>query len=56
MNLFKTLYFTLFAKVSDAIELIENGEYEAAKEFLIEAQNECEDIYIDSDEDDEEDE
>ncbi len=54
MGLFKTLYFTLFAKVSDAIELLEKGEYEEAKNLLIKAQNECEDIYMDSDEDDEE--
>ncbi len=56
MSLFRKLYFFLFAKVSDAIELLEKGECEEAKELLIKVQNECEDIYIDSDEDDEEDE
>ncbi len=43
---FKELYFLLFAAMSDAVEQIEAANYGAAKDVLIAAQQNAEDIYI----------
>ena len=56
---YKKMYFTLFNKVTDAIDMLEDtGDIKLKKvsdaiEILKDAQIECEDIYIDTDEDDE---
>lgn len=53
---YKKMYFTLFNNVTDAINLLEDTEYIKLKkvsdaiEILKNAQIECEDIYIDSEE------
>ena len=44
---FKALYFLLFAAMSDAVEQIEAANYGAAKDTLIAAQQNAEEIYID---------
>lgn len=45
-QLYKQLYFYLFNKVSDSIELLRSGEAEKATEMLISAQQAAEDMYI----------
>ena len=45
---FKKLYFHLFGAMADAVEAIEEKEYEKAKEILIAAQQEAEEKYIDA--------
>ena len=40
------MYYRLFNRVSDAIELIDRGEFEQARALLINAQNEAEETYI----------
>ncbi len=46
MELYKDLYFKLFAVMADAIEALENGEAEYAKRILIAAEQEAEEIYV----------
>ena len=46
MNLYKDLYFKLFAVVADAVEALEKGEPEYAKKILIAAEQEAEEIYV----------
>ena len=43
---YQTMYLHLFNAVTDAIESIEQQNYGAAKEQLIHAQQETEEIYI----------
>ena len=56
---YKKMYFTLFNKVNDAIDMLEDtGDIKLKKvsdaiEILKDAQIECEDIYINTDGDDE---
>ncbi len=45
-QLYKQLYFYLFNKVSDSIELLRSGETEKATEILISAQQAAEEMYI----------
>ena len=45
-NLYKEMYFILFAKVSDAIDLLEKGYTEEAIKLLKEAELLTEDMYI----------
>ena len=45
-QLYKQLYFYLFNKVSDSIELLRSGEAEKATEILISAQQAAEEMYI----------
>ena len=47
---YRTLYFKLFAAIADAVEDLENGRQNIAKEKLINAQQEAEELYLDSDE------
>lgn len=44
--MYKKLYYYLFNMVSDAIEMIDNGQCNMAREILIKAQQETEEIYI----------
>ena len=44
---FEKLYFRLFSAMADAVEAIEEEEYETAKEILIATQQEAEEAYID---------
>ncbi|MBQ8830270.1 MAG: hypothetical protein IJ017_01580 [Oscillospiraceae bacterium] len=43
---YKSLYFALFNSLTDAIELIDSGNAERAKDILIAAQQKAEDMYI----------
>lgn len=49
MNLYRTLYFKLFGVLADAVELLEAGNVWQAKDLLIKAQQEAEELYIESD-------
>ena len=44
---YKKLYFHLFNSVTDAIESITNGDSFAARDILIRAQQEAEEMYMD---------
>jgi len=46
MNLYKDLYFKLFAVMADAAEALEKGDAEYAKTILIAAEQEAEEIVI----------
>ena len=43
---FETLYFKLFATMADAVELLEQGKAEEAKQRLISAMQEAEERYL----------
>lgn len=43
---YKKLYFQLFAALADAVEAIEQQNYEQAKVILIQAQQDAEEQYI----------
>lgn len=43
---YKKLYFHLFNAVTDAIEGIQNGDVFSARDILIKAQQETEEMYI----------
>lgn len=45
---YKNLYYRLFNAVSDSITAMQEYNYGVAKKILVQAQLECEDIYIDS--------
>ena len=47
---YKSLYFTLFNTLTDAIELLDNGNTDVAKELLIAAQQKAEDMFIEDNE------
>ena len=46
MNLYKDLYFKLFAVMADAVETLEKGVAQYAKSILIAAEQEAEEIVI----------
>ena len=48
MTDFRKLYFMLFAAMADAVEDLENGRPNSAKERLIRAQQAAEEEYLDS--------
>lgn len=50
MNLYKDLYFKLFAVMADAVEALEKGELEYARKILIAAEQEAEEIVISAEE------
>ena len=50
---YETMYHRMFNAATDAIWAIEAGKVEKAKEMLIRAQQDCEEIYISAGEDDE---
>ena len=52
MNLFKELYYKLFAALADAVEALENGDPLLARDILIAAQQEAEERYIEAGGDD----
>ena len=47
---YKKLYFHLFNVLTDAIEEIETGNAFTARDMLIRAQQEAEELYIDGEE------
>jgi len=46
MELYRTLYYQLFGKLADAVELLEAGNVWDAKRLLIQAQQEAEAFFI----------
>ena len=46
MEVYQKMYTTLFNAVTDALEKIETHNYGDAKDLLIAAQQQAEDIYI----------
>ncbi len=46
MTDYKSLYIYLFNAVTDAVDLLEQGEFALARSALIRAQQECEERYI----------
>lgn len=46
MSDFQKMYSKLFNAITDAAESIQQGHYDIAKEILIRAQQETEEIYI----------
>ena len=49
MDIYKELYYKLFAVIADAVESLEHGEQIAAQKMLIAAMREAEDAVISSD-------
>ncbi len=47
---YEEMYYTLFSVLCDAIESIEEPNYEKAKELLIQALQKAEEMYIEADE------
>ena len=47
---YKELYFHLFGVLADAVDALEDGDSEKAKELLIQAQQQAEDDYLEEDE------
>ena len=45
---YKELYFHLFGVLADAVEALEDGKTETAKEMLILAQQQAEDVYLEN--------
>ena len=50
-ELYKQLYFYLFNRITDSIELLSSGEVDKAAEALISAQQTAEEMYIDETDD-----
>ena len=48
MNLYKELYYQLFAAAADAVALLDAGKPREARDLLILAQRACEDRYLDA--------
>lgn len=46
MNGYKEIYLRLFNRVTDALELLDRGEADRARELLISAQREAEEMFI----------
>ena len=49
LSVYKTMYYSLFNQVSDAIEAIRDGNSAAAEEILTLAQQEAEETYLSAD-------
>ena len=43
---YEKLYFYLFNRMTDVLECIEKNDYEQAKEIIIKAQQEAEELYM----------
>ena len=48
--MFKKMYLHLFNRVTDALEALEVGDPAQARAFLIAAQQDCEELYLNADE------
>ena len=49
--MYKEMYYTLFNAVTDALEAMEQQNYGQARTLLIAAQQQSEEIFLDSEED-----
>jgi len=54
--MYKKMYYKLFNAVTDALEDMAQCNYGQARDRLMQAQADCEEIYMDADDEDEEDE
>ncbi len=50
IKMFKKMYLHLFNRVTDALRALEAGDPAQARAFLIAAQQDCEELYLDADE------
>ena len=48
MEIYKKMYFHLFNAVTDALAQMERQNFGAAAELLVQAQQACEEIYLDA--------
>ena len=48
--MFKKMYLHLFNRVTDALRALEAGDPAQARAFLIAALQDCEELYLDADE------
>ena len=53
MEIYKKMYFHLFNAVTDALAALEQQNFGAAAELLVQAQQACEEIYLDAEDGDE---
>lgn len=51
--MYRKMYYTLFNAITDALEAMEQQNYGQARALLIAAQQQSEEIYLDSEEEDE---
>ena len=51
--MYRKMYYTLFNAITDALELMEQGEVEKAKRLLEEAQQASEELYMEGEGDEE---
>lgn len=49
-SIYKKMYYRLFNAVTDAIDALAHNNLPMARWFLVKAQQECEDLYLDSEE------
>ena len=49
--MYRKMYYTLFNAITDALEAMEQQNYGQARRLLIAAQQQSEEIFMDSDED-----
>ncbi|MBQ4582767.1 MAG: hypothetical protein IJB04_05970 [Oscillospiraceae bacterium] len=49
--MYRTMYYTLFNAVTDALNAMEQQNYGQARALLVAAQQQSEEIFMDSDED-----
>ena len=50
VEVYKRMYLHLFNRVTDALSLLNEGQICQAKQLLVEAQQNCENIYIEENE------
>ena len=50
--MYRKMYYTLFNAITDALEAMEQQNYGQARALLIAAQQQSEEIYLDSEEED----
>ena len=49
LNIYRKMYIVLFNAVTDALNYLDNKEYERCRDILVKAQLNCEEIHISSD-------
>ena len=51
--MYKEMYYALFGAVTDAMEQMKQNNFGTAAELLVQAQQKCEEIYVDGEGDEE---
>ena len=49
MSVYQEMYHLIFNSVTDAIELLQKNDAEAARKLLIHTQQKCEELFLDND-------